>query len=206
MSSIEQAFKNFEKNFQQARELVGLYEALEKIVSEALDKSDLLRMSLVLIVSALDYYVHEVVKHGMVESYLGKRPKTDKFKKFSIPLDRFLHTNVADPVIVQEWLKDEIERQFGWRSFQKPDRISEALKYVKEGDPWSAVATALSRQREGIIAHLNTIVDRRNRIVHEADVDPISRERCDITKEDVKKSLEFVRKVVKALNDYINGA
>ena len=206
MSSIKKAFEVFENNFQQASDLVGLYEGLEKMVSEALDISDLLRMSLVLVVSALDYYVHEVVKYGMVEAYRGERPQTDKFAKFRIPLAKFLHTNVANPVTVQEWLRDEIERQFGWKSFQRPDRISEALKHVKEGGPWSEVATALSSQRDEIIARLTSIVDRRNDIVHEADIDPISGRRRDITKEEVRESLEFVREVVKALNDYVNIA
>lgn len=53
-----------------------------KIASE--DLSDLLRSELVNLVSAMDRFIHELVRIGIINSYTSKIPQTNKCK--SIPI------------------------------------------------------------------------------------------------------------------------
>ena len=48
------------------------------------DLSDLLRSELVNLVSAMDRFIHEFVRIGIINSYTNKTPQTDKCKSISI--------------------------------------------------------------------------------------------------------------------------
>ena len=63
-------------------------------------------------VSALDYYVHEVTRLGMVEIYNGVRPSTHAFLRFQVTVDAALTelhgTNGS------AWLETEIREKHGY--------------------------------------------------------------------------------------------
>lgn len=76
LSSIEQ----FQENIKRVRALGGLHAAFDKATTSTVDLTDLLRAQIVMVVSALDYYIHEITRIGMLEVYDGKRPQTDALK------------------------------------------------------------------------------------------------------------------------------
>src|SRR5947207_2962761 len=85
-----QARSQFKTNLSRARDLRSLYIALSATTTGALDLSDMLRASVVIAVSALDHFVHEITRIGMVEIYRGARPRTDAFGRFSVIMDNVL--------------------------------------------------------------------------------------------------------------------
>lgn len=58
-------YDQFRANAQRVKDLSGLYTTLGTITTQALDLSDILRAEIVLIVSAFDYYVHDVVRYNI---------------------------------------------------------------------------------------------------------------------------------------------
>jgi hypothetical protein len=76
------------------RDLISLHNSIKAQSTPALDLSDILRAALVLAVSALDYYIHEVVTLGMLEIHRGQRseplppPNTSQsaFSRFQVSL------------------------------------------------------------------------------------------------------------------------
>ena len=72
---MQSALDQFKISINRVRDLISLYNSINAkstgILNESL--SDILRSALVLTISALDYYVHEVVTLGMIEIYQGKR-------------------------------------------------------------------------------------------------------------------------------------
>ena len=60
----------------------------------------------------------------------------------------------------------------GWLSFQHPDKIANAIRLVSTGDLWQAVALRRNEDVEAMKAQLCAIMDCRNKIAHEADLDP----------------------------------
>jgi len=80
------AIDGFKANISQARELGHLYKALSAIITPALNVDDLLRSQIVMSVSALDYFIHEVVRQSMLAIYDGTRNAVPGFSRFQVPL------------------------------------------------------------------------------------------------------------------------
>ena len=91
-------------------------------------------------------------------------------------------------------------------SFQRPDRISDAVRLVAvvPGGLWPAVAEKGSfGDAAEVKTRLNLIVDRRNAIVHEDDKDTQGN-RKPIDKPLVVEALETLETVVAALDELLD--
>ncbi len=167
---MQAAVEQFQRNASRVHELGHLYQVLSSQTTQALDLSDLLRAELVMIVSSLDQYVHELVRLGMLECFGGQRPQTDAFLRFQVSLNSSLQA-IATPGN-HLWLEGEINTRHSYRSFQKPDDIADAVRLMSSVQLWDSVASHMQSTTETIKGRLTIIVDRRNQIVHEADSDP----------------------------------
>jgi len=195
---MNEALTRAKQNIARARHLVGLHASLVAVTTDALDLSDILRASLVLGVSALDAFIHDLVRAGMVEQYKGTRPKTDAYRAFRLPLE-ILHRAVLSPTTA-DWLNDAVRDALSWQSFQRADKIASALAHICPTSLWEAVARRLRAPAETIRRELELIVDRRNKIAHEADMNPASpSERWPIDAQQVSEALDFLEAVCEAI-------
>ena len=140
---MQSAIEQFRANIQRVHALGSIYQALNAQTTEALDLSDLLRSEWVMAVSALDHYVHELVKLGMLEIYRGYRPQTDAFSQFQITLGSALQA-VNSPGN-HEWLEDQIRARHSHLSFQTPDNIANAIRLISPESLWSEVAAKVTQ-------------------------------------------------------------
>lgn len=140
------------------------------MVTGAIDTSDILRAELVMAVSALDHFIHELVRLGMLEIKRGNRPPSRGYLKFNLTLSSTISA-LSNPG-ADEWLDSEIRERHGYRSFQTPKKIAEAVKLISDISLWREVSNHLGKKEDDIKVILNAIIDRRNRIAHEADLDP----------------------------------
>jgi hypothetical protein len=152
--------------------LRALFGNLTAITAGTLDLTDILRASIVSAVSAIDTFIHDITRIGMVEIFQNARPTTDAFGRFSISMGNVLSV-IATPGDTK-WLENEIRRQHGWLSFQHPDKIADALRFFCGKDLWKEVGFRLAIDPKSVKNRLALIVDRRNKIAHEADMDPTS--------------------------------
>lgn len=166
---MQVALAQFKLNLNRARDLIGLATALEATTTSAIDVTDLLRAALVLAVSALDHYVHEVTRKGMLEIAEGKRVPTDAYFRFQVSLRRIA---TLRQTAGNAWLNQEIIDRHGWLSFQDPDKIADALRHITDRKVWNEIASHLNVSTPDAKARLRLIVERRNKIAHEADMDP----------------------------------
>ena len=216
---MQSALDQFRISISRVRDLIDLHNSVKAQATGALDVSDMLRAALVLAVSALDYYVHEVVTLGMLEIHRGQRSEPtpsanttqSAFSRFQVSLGGARQERLA-AIDIASWLEteieqthgyaflqqsytvaalipaisssvvnrlnnasgleDEIRERLGYQSFQQPKKIAEAIRYISDKNLWDEVANKISRRAEDIKQQLNSIVDRRNKIAHEADIDP----------------------------------
>jgi hypothetical protein len=162
----------FTANIGRARDLRALFINLKASMGSALDLTDILRSSIVSAVSALDTFIHEITRIGMVEIYQNARLKTDAFDRFPISMQNLLLV-IATPGDTK-WLEDEIRRQHGWLSFQQPDKVADAIRLFCGKKLWKEVGIRLAIDPKSAKNRLALIVDHRNKIAHEADLDPTS--------------------------------
>lgn len=192
------ALDQFEQNLTRTRSLVGLSESVSKLTTPVVDTTDLLRAAIVLSVSALDHFVHEFTRIGMLEIHAQTRPSTPKYREFKVSLSSV--QQALSNGEGGEWLDREIRRTHGWISFQLPDKIGDAIRHVSAVKLWEEVALKRSEDTRTIKTQLHAIVDRRNKIAHEADLDPTNPGECwPIDRTLVEEAIDFIDSVVHAI-------
>jgi len=195
---MQAAFDQFCENLARARSLAGLAQSLANLTTAAVDLSDILRASLVLAVSALDHFVHEFVRLGMLEAHRGNRPATDAYLSFRVPMSAAREA-IADAGR-DEWLDQAIREAHGWLSFQHPDKIAEAIRFMSNVRLWEQVASELGMTSRAVRAQLGAIIDRRNKIAHEADMDPTNPGyRWPINEVLVRDAIDFIARIAQAI-------
>jgi RiboL-PSP-HEPN len=195
---MKAALDQFRANLDRARSLSGLADSLGVLTTPAVDFSDIYRAALVLGVSALDHFVHEFVRLGMLEVYRGTRPDTEANLSFKVPI-LAMKIGLADPA-QDGWLDAAIRETHSWQSFQHPDKIADAIRLISPVKLWMEVAKEFGSDVTAVKASLTTIVDRRNKIAHEADMDPTNPGyRWPINSKLVTDALEFIERIVHSI-------
>ena len=167
---MQAAIDQFRVNIGRVRNFGTMYKILSAQTTQVLDLSDILRAELVMAVSALDQYIHELVRLGMLEAYSGHRVQTQAFLRFQVALGGALQ-GISAPTSA-DWLEDQITTRHGYQSFQHPDSIAGAIRLISDAQLWNEVASHLGMSPQDVKQKLIFIVDRRNKIAPEADMDP----------------------------------
>jgi len=249
---MQSALDQFRISIARVRDLISIHNSVKAQSTPALDLSDILRAALVLAVSALDYYVHEVVILGMLEIHRGQRSEPNPpgnssqsaFSRFQVSLggarqERLIAMDIASwleneiqqsqgssflqqshtvsallPVISNSvlnrlnntsWLEDEVRERISYQSFQQPEKIADAIRLISDKKLWEEVAQKLGRSAKEVKQQLSAIVDRRNKIAHEADIDPTYNigSRWDIDEVLVSDAVNFVEQVVESIHQVL---
>ncbi len=199
------AIDQFRINIARVRNLGSIVDALNSQTTQVLDLSDVLRAELVLAVSALDQFIHETVRLGMVNAYRGRRTRTQRFLRFEAPLEIILQG--ADEDAVEQWLDDFIRTRHGYRSFQTPERISEAIRLISDVRLWDEVSSRMNMSSQDIRETLSLIAKRRNQIAHEADINPSPYyELWPIDSNTVSSNVDFIERLCEAVHDVVNDS
>ena len=214
LSPIEQ----FRENITRVQDIGGLHTALNNTTTTVVDLTDLLRAQIVMIVSALDLYIHEITRIGMLAVYNSERSQTDAFLRFQVTLGSAIQgissaskeddDSKEDNGIRKKWLDDkwldvEIRERHGHQSFQDPDNIAGAIRLFSSCELWPSVAEQLGLDVRDVKDQLRAIIKRRNQIVHEADLVPTypgTITRWSILPADVTNTLDFIKKVCEAID------
>lgn len=198
-----QSHKRFVKLVQDTQNVETLYNYFEHSVVPV-DISDLLRWQWVQCISAFDKFVHDVVRVGMVEIFLGNRTPTPKYNTFQIDIQTYgdMINNIIDASLIFE---RKIILKHGFLAFQDPSRVADALSYIwNENDKWGKISNLMGMSKDDCTTYLRNIVIRRNQIVHEGDyTDSLSR-RQDILLQDVIDIRDYILKLGQAIYDCVS--
>jgi len=198
---MQNAIDLFRPSIVRVRALGDLYNYLQRHTSPAIDLTDILRSQIVMAVSSLDQYIHEITRIGMIESYNGSRPRTAAFHRFQVSMKGVI-TGVS--ALGHLWFEDEIRARQGYATFQDPDTISSAIRLFSTCRLWPSVAMKLGISVQDAKRNLRLIVERRNKIAHEADTDPTyPGARWPISYSDAEGAVNYIEKLCEAINSVI---
>ncbi len=205
---MTRAYNQFKINIDSINNLTVVYDAFVLKVAP-LDISDILRSQIVLAVSALDCYVHDLCEESMIYIFLNKDFSTNNgFKNFAISLDT-LHQIVNTPLQSDKifFLSKEIKKNNSYKSFQEPEKISGALSQIGLKSIWTKIGTLLSRQSTDLQNQLSLIIQRRNQIAHESDINPMLGigEKYSIDSEMVKSTIDFIKVIVDSIEGIVDN-
>ncbi len=192
----------FNENLIRVRELGALADAVNGLTTSVIDVSDLWRAQVVLVVSAFDNFVHDITRVGMIECAKGLRPKTDAYLRFELPLSA---TDLGIAGTAHEvWIGETVRQKHSWQSFQDPDKVADAIRLVTPIRLWEEVGRELSLTPADVKTRLKLIVDRRNKIAHEADLDPASPGfRWAIDKLQASETVDFIESLANAIYKFV---
>lgn len=186
------AYSQFLSNIAEVKKTHLIATSLSVPSSSVVDTSSILRSCIVLSVSAIDHLIHELTLIGMKQVFDGIRVATPKYNSHSISLG-FINSITASPPLIT--FESEIRKNLSWQTFQRADKIKDAVALFYPIPLWSQVALVMRDTEQNIKNQLNLIVDRRNMIAHEADIEPIYKTKRSINDTDVTTTVDFIEKI-----------
>lgn len=180
--------------------------------------SELLRGSVVAIVSALDRYIHDLVVENswkLLQRHQDKIP--NELKKMHLPilatkraLERLRKSQFARPgTLVKQAIQEQLHREF---TFQKPDSILLAAQMLGVKEFWAKVGSRMAGTPAAnkVVSTLREIADRRNQIVHEADQVRKTKAKeitlRDIDDKAVRRWVAWIRDFARAVDKVVSAA
>jgi len=194
--------------------LAALHAYLATQVTSVLKVDEVLRAEWVARVAALDLYVHEIVAQRMLSIHAGNLVPTGKYLSFRVSMEtqaRML-AGAGSPAGLAAF-DLSVREQLSYLTFQSPDKIGDAIRLCSSVDLWTEIAShqgAAAGERatksKFIRDTLAAIVSRRNKIAHEADLQPsIPREPWPISILDLELVREFIGDLVPAMDAVIHA-
>jgi hypothetical protein len=194
----------FDEVWHRADLFAALHAYVIKNVAPVIQPDELLRAEWAMRVSALDLYVHEVVSQNLLKIFQGIRAVCPGYSKLQISSDTLMRVHANGPGVESDTAFDlEIRTKLSRITNQFPDDIADGIRMVSPIELWNEIvkhhgsASAAVKTDAGVLrGELTQIVNRRNKIVHEGDLQPsfprtpwpISRQDAD----DVKTTIERI--------------
>ena len=210
---MDDIYNEFQRSISQIRQISNVYTYLKKEVRlRTVDFDDILRSQIVNVVSALDRYLHEKVRKGICDIFLGNRVATAKFRSFPLSSEDVLKiwgddslTKVQREILINTVVTNGLKTL----SFQQSTKIKDALSYLWD-EPHKMMIIAKEMGLPGdkdndkhkyLIQKLDLLVERRNQIAHESDI--YAGEKRGINQKDVVDSINFIESFVNSINAHI---
>ncbi len=194
------ALAQFEASIGESKRFTELYDFLVNSVRSPFSYEDLLRSQIVYAVSAFDKLIHDLIRIGMVATYLGNRSPTPKYLAESISIS--LHGQLLSASLPpkQVLFEQEIARKLSFVSYQDPDNVSDGLAYIWDRKhKWAVIASEMDWNVDDVKTQVKLIANRRNSIVHEFDMSPLTDTRTQITRTEVAGVTDFLDTCGKAI-------
>jgi hypothetical protein len=171
---------HFDAAWVRCSQLFALHAYLANNVSAVLDPDELLRAEWVARVSALDLYIHELVAQQMLAIFEKRRAPCPAYLRFQVSneaVDRI--RTAATPSDASAAFDLDIRTQLSSFTFQDPEKIADGVRLCSGVELWNEVALKLGASQAEKVTKAKTlkkdlslIIQRRNRIAHEGDLQP----------------------------------
>lgn len=172
----------------QINELIAVYNHLQNFPSVA---ENILRAILVMIVSAIDTTIHEIVVNAVL---FELAEKNNTFKIDKVKFSSSVITEI-DEIRRMQIIETDVRLNFSKSTFQSPSQIEKALNSVGFNGFWQDISLVVLKKPESIKKQLDLLVNRRNKIVHEGDINYLH-QKNEISFSDIQESLDFVRSIL----------
>ncbi len=143
---MQRAIDKFRQNIKSVRELDSIYGLIAETYPLLKEQAqEILRAEIVLSVSALDCFIHDLVKQGMLETYQDNRMPSKPFVTYQIPI-KFLKLieNSEGNEYKLAYLEQAIEEVNSKDSYQSPKNIEYALQLINIKSPWKSVSSLMN--------------------------------------------------------------
>ncbi len=182
------AYRVFKKNLTRSRAFIRVFDAQGGPGQPSNDRKELLRGAVVFAVGSLDAFLHDAVlevvpRHGVHSPELADALKAIAKEDPSLPLRVALKRSQAEAI---EEFRAALDAWLSTKSFQGPEAVVRACRYMGFGFDWGAVG-------EDAQSRLGSFVDERNAIVHRGGKPYIRRDKA-------QECIDLVARIAEAVN------
>ena len=198
---------SFKRHIEDIRRVNHIYDHLVHQVNlPSADLCDLLRIQLVNAVSAFDWLMHEYIHAGIMKQLMGDVPMTRKVKVFSIYADTYSQLATIDTIEKYKILSVRVSSVLRTMSFQSPEKIKDGLSHIwEEPHKWQLLSQECGLSEKDLTDKVKLYVERRNQIVHEADVGFDSEDRRELEVGVVKDGINLFFSLAYAISKLALG-
>ena len=204
---LDTIYEHFEKSLERVQ---GQFVIAEQLLEEKKEElcEEIWRAQITFIVSAFDFYLHEILKYSVYSMYMGNWQPTEAYKKerVRIPIVR-QEVNNKDPEQAGQALLNEINDNYAYQPFISTGKVGWILKMVSNKKiKWLYDQLNSRITMDGFNAEeaIEKLFQRRNQIVHQFDRIHENAQRIAIGKDDVEKSLLLVEEMSSAIYKLCN--
>ena len=196
--NTSKAFFSFDRHLRSIRNLSSIFGYIRDS-APALDAAHLLRAEYALIVSAFDKYLHDLVREKIMSDFFNVA--LDVTDQLALSLDKLKAITHETDIVKREALLDTyICQNLAKHSFQSPKNVEFAFSLMGIKKVWQELSRQMKMPAESIRDTLALVINRRNKIVHEADFDAVSGSYVVIEQETVSSCREFISILVSAMD------
>lgn len=154
---------------------------------------EVLRAQLVQIVSAFDTFIHDCVRIGIVKQFISSGTISNSLRGYPVPFEDFQIINSLPNVTDKALYLDGVIKKVNSRdSYQSPKSVEYAMSLIGVGGIWSKVAPRMKMTAQDVKTELGSIVNRRNKIAHESDLNALGISLNPISKTEVDRVMSFI--------------
>lgn len=172
MDRFSDAMATFEHAIDRARQMVRLYDALSALRMADPANDDALRSAYFQAVSSFDFFAHELAAIEAKYRFCN----SIRTRNISLPMEIITIPDAEARLAAAE---GQVRQINSFKAFVDPAKIAEMLSCYCE-NPWVRICDLINNGREinsrrdadQIKGQLKNIWKRRNKIAHEADVNP----------------------------------
>lgn len=159
----EQAIlENFNISLKQIREKRDIIHFLEKHNQSVLD---IRQSQIILLVSALDFYIHDIVKYCFIQKFNGLQTKTKQYHELLIPMN-LVEVAIQKPEST-EWLDQAITNIYQYKNFTSYEKIQNQLNTVGISKGNFKKVVAETEVEIGMPHPIETVRLLRNKLAHQ---------------------------------------
>lgn len=186
----------FNKNIDDLSILTTIYDYLSNN-GVSLDTTELLRAEYVLCVSALDHYIHHRVRDGLINIFNSGTHDMGAVR-ISLKVVKLMmnENNIEERTKI---LDAELKNILSKDSYQSPSSIEAAFSLIDINKIWSKIANYTDYSADDLKKKLSLIINRRNKIAHESDIDYVTGIKNVIDRDMLIDVISFIQKFVEGL-------
>lgn len=155
---------------------------------------------IILLMSALDLYIHDIVKYCIIQKFNGNQTKTKQYKELLIPMQS-VELAIQNPESL-EWLDEVITSINQYKSFTSYGKIKNQLEAVGIKSKKFSELVLKTESDFGVSDLIEKLRSLRNRLAHQ-DQESINSLELELTEEKINQYIGFIYQLVQDIHQTI---
>lgn len=148
---------------------------------------------IILLMSALDLYIHDIVKYCIIQKFNGNQTKTKQYKELLIPMQS-VELAIQNPES-SDWLDEVITSINQYKSFTSYGKIKNQLEAVGIKSKKFSELVLKTESDFGVSDLIEKLRSLRNRLAHQ-DQESINSLELELTEEKINQYIGFIYQLV----------